>query len=207
MWVATHNGAVIACAVTRQAAIDASAGLLKRELRDAEAVARMAFVGLDPSEVVPPSPPHPSTPHPCATIDFEKAKRRVAERWLPIAEQRIGTTARIVDARCVEYDWGWVIHWEPAEPERGDPRFVNEYHYPFTADRVTGDTGLSRGTFGLERGIIELLQRRPDALRGPYPNGRRHWLTVLDEFAAACAFTPRTPHPVPHTDGQPTGQS
>lgn len=184
MWLATHDGRIIGCAGNRTQVIDLAATMLRDTLADAD------FVGVTLEELLPPIA-SPSTPHPEPTIDFAEAKRRVAERWLPIAERRVGTAVHIVDERCVEYDWGWVVHWRPTEPEKGDPRFVNEYHFPFTADRVTGDTWMSGGTFGIERGIVELLQQRPDDLRGPYPPGRRGWLVALPAFRAAGAFEPR----------------
>jgi hypothetical protein len=122
-------------------------------------------------------------------IDFATAKRLVAEQWLPIAARRVGTAVAVADELCVEYEWGWVVYWRPITPEQGDPRLVNEYHFPFMADRVTGNVGLSGGTFGIERGIVELLQCRPTDLCGPYPPGQQHWLAVLNAFEAAGAFT------------------
>jgi hypothetical protein len=136
-------------------------------------------------------------------IDFATAKRLVGEQWLPIAAQRVGTTVAVVDDLCVEYEWGWVIHWRPTALDEGDPRFVNEYHFPFTADRVTGNVGLSGGTFGIERGIVELLQCRPLELSGPYPSGQQHWLAVYDTFAAAGAFTPIGPVTRGHMQAEP----
>ena len=130
-------------------------------------------------------------------IDFSEAKRRVREKWLPIAAKRVGTGVAVVDELCVAYEWGWVIHWQPIDPEKGDPRFVNEYHFPYTADRVTGSVWLSGGSYGIERGIIELLQQRPVELCGPYPPGRQSWLTVYDAFKSAGAFTPiGSPHSI-----------
>lgn len=126
-------------------------------------------------------------------IDFATAKRLVGEQWLPIAAKQVGTPVAIVDEFSVEYEWGWVIHWRPVAPEQGDSLFVNEYHFPFTADRVTGNVGLSGGTFGIERGIVELLQRRPPELCGPYPPGQHHWLAVYDAFEVTGAFTPVGP--------------
>ena len=107
-------------------------------------------------------------------IDFATAKKLVAEQWLPVAAKRVGTTVAVVDGLCVEYEWGWVVHWCPTAPELGDPRFVNEHHFPFIVDRVTGTVGLSGGTFGIERGIVELLQRRAPESLGRYPMGQQH---------------------------------
>lgn len=138
-------------------------------------------------------------------INFAIAKRLVAEQWLPVAARRVGTAVAVVDGLCVEYEWGWVVHWRPVNPEFGDSRFVNEYHFPFIADRVTGAVGLSGGTFGIERGIVELLQRRSPELCGQYPPGQQHWLAVFDAFDAAGAFIPLSPvaselsHAVPRT--------
>jgi hypothetical protein len=190
MWRLTLNGAVLVCAADRAGAINAAGGLLRRQLDDSTAVRGMRFSGLALSELLPAKPVgfHPG-PLP-SRIDFAEAKRLVAEKWLPIAEKRVGTAVSVVDELCVEYEWGWVIHWRPVEPEKGDPRFVNEYHFPFTADRVTGNTWLSGGTFGIQRGIIELLQQRPPELCGPYPPGEQGWLIVYEAFQAAGAFTP-----------------
>jgi hypothetical protein len=126
-------------------------------------------------------------------IDFAAAKRLIGEQWLPVAAQRVGTAVAVVDELCVEYEWGWVIHWRPVAPEQGDSRFVNEYHFPFLADRVTGYVGLSGGTFGIERGIVELLLRRPLEFSGPYPSGEQHWLEVFAAFEAVGAFVPIGP--------------
>ncbi len=83
-----------------------------------------------------------------------------------------------------------MLHWTPVEPEKGHPRRAYEYHFPYVVDRVTGNTGLSGGTFGIQRGIIELLQERPPELCGPYPPGKQGWLIVYEAFEAAVAFTP-----------------
>lgn len=190
VWQLTLNGAVLACAVDRAGAINTAAGLLRRQLADSAAVAGMRFSGLTPSELLPAVPAEPPADPLPSKIDFAEAKRLVAEKCLPVAAKRVETAVRVVDELCVEYEWGWVIHWRPVEPAKGDPRFVNEYHFPFTADRVTGNIGLSGGTYGIERGIIELLQQRPPELCGPYPPGKQGWLVVYDAFKAAGAFTP-----------------
>jgi hypothetical protein len=196
MWRLTLNGSVLACALDRAGAINAAASLLRQQLADPGAAAGMQFVGLTPSELMPAKPAEPCAGSLPSRIDFAEAKRIVEEQWLPIAERRVGTAVRVVDELCVEYEWGWVVHWRPVEPDKGDPRFVNEYHFPFTVDRVTANTWLSGGTHGIERGIIELLQQRPPELRGRYPPGKQGWLVVYDAFKAAGAFTPI---PVPPT--------
>jgi hypothetical protein len=190
LWRLTLNGSVLVCATDRAGALNAAAGLLRRQLADSAAVAKMQFVGLTPSELLLAREADPA-PRPLPSkIDFAEAKRLVEEQWLPIAAERVGTAVRVVDELCVAYEWGWVIHWRPVESDQGDPRFVHEYHFPFTADRVTGNTGLSGGTFGIERVIIELLQQRPPELCGPYPPGKQGWLVVYEAFKAAGAFIP-----------------
>ncbi|HEX4607061.1 MAG TPA: hypothetical protein VH092_02560 [Urbifossiella sp.] len=121
-WQLTHDGSVIVCAVTRQGAIDSAAVLLNRQLADPDAVAGMRFVGLAPSELLPTKPAEPLPGPLPSKIDFAEAKRLVGEQWLPIAEERVGTAVRVVDELCVEYEWGWVIHWRPAGPP-GSRRF------------------------------------------------------------------------------------
>jgi hypothetical protein len=189
MWQASLDGQTLVCATSRAGVIGGAGGLLRCLLKDPEFVANLQCYGLDVEEMLP-AKPSMANPHPAPTIDFATAKQLVAEQWLPIAEQRVGTVVRIVDEDCIEFEWGWVIYWQPVEPNKGDPRFVNEYHFPFLADRVTGDTGLSGGTKGLQHGIIELLQWRPTELCGPYPPGKQDWLIVYDAFEAAGAFTP-----------------
>jgi hypothetical protein len=190
MWVVTLNGAILACAAHRDGAINAVAALLRERVADPASAARLSFRGLTLPELLP-APTAGPRPEPLPSkIDFVEAKRLVGEQWLPVAAERVGTAVAVVDELCAEYEWGWVVHWRPVAPERGDPRFVSEYHFPFTADRVTGNTWLSGGTHGIERGIIELLQRRPPELCGPYPPGRQGWLVVYEAFEAAGAFTP-----------------
>jgi hypothetical protein len=202
-WQVTRDGNVIACAVTRQGAIDAAATLLHSQLADPVVLAGMQFVGLTTRELLPAKPAEPSPKPLPSKINFTDAKRLVTERWLPLDAKRVGTAVAIADELCLEYEWGWVIYWRPVDPEKGDPRFVNEYHFPYTADRVTGTVELSGGTFGIQRGIVELLQQRPPELCGPYPPGRRHWLAVYNAFEAAGAFTPRGPAIGEQTPAEP----
>jgi hypothetical protein len=190
MWQVTLDGTTVVCALDRAQAIASAGHMLRLQLTDSEFLANLELSGLELHELFPPVA-NIGAPHPPATIDFDEAKRRIEEKWLPIAAQRVGTAVAIIDELCVEYDWGWVIYWKPINPELGKPDFVNEYHFPFTVDRVTGNTGLSGGTYGIERGIVELLQWRPPHLCGPYPPGRTHWLRVYDQFKAAGAFEPR----------------
>jgi hypothetical protein len=190
MWQLTLNGATLVCAANRDGAINAGAGLLRQRLADPAALAAMQFRALTSSELLPAKPVEQRPGSLPSKIDFAEAKRLVGEKWLPMAARRVGTAVAVVDEQCVEYEWGWVIHWRPVEPDKGNPRFVNEYHFPFTADRVTGNTWLSGGTYGIERAIIELLQQRPPELRGQYPPGIQGWLVVYDAFESAGAFTP-----------------
>ena len=94
----------------------------------------MQFRGLAPSEFLPAQPAEPFRGPLPSEIDFAEAKRLVAARWLPIAAEGVRTAVAIVDELCVEYEWGWAVHWRPVEPK--DARFVNRYPYPFLADRV-----------------------------------------------------------------------
>lgn len=59
-WQVTHDGNVIACAVTRQAAINATAGLLRRQLKDPAALAVLSFVGLEVAELLAAPPMDPN---------------------------------------------------------------------------------------------------------------------------------------------------
>lgn len=188
MWIGLVDGNTVACARSRGAIINTLGALLRNELSQGE-VRRIKVTGLTIDELVPQRSSE-STTQLKSLIDFEEAKLRVADRWLPINERRVKTQVAIVDELCIEYEWGWEIHWQPINPDDGDPRFVNEYHFPYLADRVTGTVWLSGGTRGIRRGIIELIQMRPDELRGPYPRGKQGWLTVIDEFEKAGAFEP-----------------
>ncbi len=205
MWQLTLNGVVLVCAADRAGAINAAGGLLRGQLDDPAALHGMQFAGLALSELLPARPADPPPAPLPSSMDFAEARRRVAEKWLPIAAKRIGTAVSVVDELCIEYEWGWVIHWRPVEPDKGDPRFSNEHHFPYTADRVTGNTWLSGGTFGIERGIIELLQQRPPELCGPYPPGKQGWLIVYEAYRAVGAFTPirRPPSVGRGRDGEP----
>ncbi len=135
-------------------------------------------------------------------IDFAAAKQLVAERWLPIAAKRVRSAVAIVDELCVEYEWGWVIHWRPVEPKA--PEFVNKYPHPYLADRVTGETGPGGGTLGINRGIVALLQHRPPELCGPYPPGRQSWYDSSDAFRTAGAFTPLGPAVAKRDEAEPS---
>ncbi|WP_145055626.1 Rossmann-fold NAD(P)-binding domain-containing protein [Lignipirellula cremea] len=189
MWIGLVNGDIAGCARTRDAVVDILGALLRNELDDGTHDGIEA-VGLTIDELAPKRSSPSTVPLP-SLIDFAEAKLRVADQWLPISERRVKTQVEIVDDLCVAYEWGWEIHWRPINPDDGDPRFVNEYHFPYLADRVTGTVWLSGGTRGIRRGIIELLQKRPDELRGPYPPGKQGWLTVVDEFEKAGAFEPQ----------------
>jgi hypothetical protein len=192
-WLLTINGVICGSSVTRDVALGLAAMALRRRFPDPAALAAIEFRGLALTELLPARPTE-SCPLPLPSkIDFAEARQRVAQHWLPTAAARVRTPVTVADELCVEYEWGWVVHWRPIEPEKGDPRFVNEYHFPYLADRVTGNTGLSGGTRGIERGIIELLQQRPPELCGPYPPGAQDWLIVIDAFEAAGAFTPLRP--------------
>ena len=165
----------------------------------ADPTANLSLIGLTRAELLPAKSADPRPARLPSKIDFAEAKRLFGEECRPYCEERVGTAVAVIDEWCVEYEWGWVIHWRPVEPAKGNPRFVNERHFPYTIDRVTGEVGLSGGTHGIERGIIELLQQRPPELRGPYPPGRQCWLVVIREFEAAGAFTPVGPPPSPES--------
>src|SRR4051812_24762814 len=111
LWHVTLNGQTLACAADRAGAINATAGLLRRQLKDPGFVAQVRWFGLELQELLPAKPVERSPRHSAPTTDFAGAKRLVAERCLPFAEERLGTAVRIVDELCVEYEWGWVIHW------------------------------------------------------------------------------------------------
>ena len=60
MWQALYQGQVIACALSRQEAINATAGLLRRQLLDPVTRQSLQFVGLDLVELLSAPPKDPS---------------------------------------------------------------------------------------------------------------------------------------------------
>src|SRR5947207_2399551 len=76
-WQVTHDGSVLACAVERQGAINATAALLRRQLKDPAAVAGLHLVGLELAELLaaPPMDPNWKRKGPRIEVDlFEQAE-------------------------------------------------------------------------------------------------------------------------------------
>ena len=192
LWVVMHNATALVYAAHRDAAIDVAAGALLEVTANPEG---LELHGLSLSELLPAKAADPKPARSPSKIDFAEAKRLAVEDSFEYYEGDMGTAIAVVDELCDEYEWGWVIKWRPVDPEKRTARAMNIPYFPITVDRVTGKVGSSGGTYGIERGIVELLQHRPPELRGPYPPGRQRWLTVLDEFKKAGAFTPLVPRP------------
>ena len=191
LWVVTHNGIALVYAAHRHAAISVAAGALLEVTANPEG---LELHGLTLSELLPARAADPTPARLPSKIDFAEAKRLAAENSFAYYEEEMGTAIAVVDELCDEYEWGWVIRWQPIEPEKRSARAMKKPYFPITVDRVTGNVGHSGGTHGIERGIIELLQQRPPELCGPYPPGHQRWLVVLNEFEKVGAFTPiRTP--------------
>ena len=103
-------------------------------------------------------------------IDFQRAKVLFAAKMLWLAERNVRTPVEIVDEDCVEYEWGWEMHWRPIQPVPNTARELDSrYHFPFFVDRVTANVGFSGGTKGVYYGIACLLQERPEEFCGNYP--------------------------------------
>lgn len=77
-WQVTHDGNVIADAVTRQAAINATAGLLRRNLKDPAKLAALNFVGLDVAELLAARPVDPNWKRKGPRIEVELFERSEA---------------------------------------------------------------------------------------------------------------------------------
>src|SRR4051794_865785 len=91
MWQVTLNGETLACSMDRAGAICATAGLLRRQLTDAEFATQLRLSGLELHELMPAKPVEGRSEPPTPTIDFATAKRLITEKWLPVAEKRVGT--------------------------------------------------------------------------------------------------------------------
>lgn len=187
LWVVTHNGNALVYAPHREVAISVAAGALLEVTAKAEEV---ELRGLTLSELLPARAAESTSERLPSKIDFTEAKRLAKEDSFAYYEAETGSPIAVVDDLCEQYEWGWIIRWRPIETVASPSCPSPKPFFPIPVDRVTGNVGHSGGTHGIERGIIELLQRRPDDLRGPYPTGRQRWLTVLNEFKKAGAFTP-----------------
>lgn len=185
LWVVTHNGVALVYAAHRDAAISVAAGALLDVTANPEG---LELRGLTLSELLPARATDPTPTRLPSKIDFAEAKRLAEEHSFAYYEAEMGTAIVIVDELCDEYEWGWVIRWQPIDAEKRSTSDMKRPYFPITVDRVTGTVGHSGGTHGIERGIIELLQLRPPELCGPYPPGHQRWLVVLNEFKKAGAF-------------------
>lgn len=89
-WQVKQNGSVLACAVTRQGAINAVAALLRRQLKDPAAVAALKFVGFELAEVLLAAPMDPNWKRKGLRIEVELFDQAEAflqtEMVLPVEE-------------------------------------------------------------------------------------------------------------------------
>jgi len=91
-WQVTHDGSVLACAVTRQGAINAAAALLRRQLKDPAAVAGLRFVGLELAELLaaPPMDPNWKRKGPRIEVElFEQAEVYLQTELIPADEAEL----------------------------------------------------------------------------------------------------------------------
>ena len=115
----------------------------------------------------------------------------LAAKQLWLAELKLRNDVEIVNEKSVEYEWGWVMHYRPTAPYSNESRRLDEYQFPFLIDRVTGATGSSGGTKGIQYGIVLLLQKRPEHLCGAYPYTRDdEWFVALPKYQHSGAFEP-----------------
>lgn len=91
-WQVTHDGNVIVCAVTRQAAINATAGLFRRQLKVPAALAGLSFIGLEAAELlaVPPMDPNWKRKEPLIEVElFDQAEGYLQTELVPEDEVRL----------------------------------------------------------------------------------------------------------------------
>ena len=141
VWSVNWNGDRVATSVDEERAIALASNVL-------ECTIEKTLTGLQ-SDCPPASPQLP--------LSFERAKSIVSAQMLWLGEHDRRTIADIVDDKCVEYEWGWEMHWRPTQPYSSDARDLDKYCFPYLIDRVTGTAGSSGGTLGLHYGIILLL--------------------------------------------------
>jgi hypothetical protein len=98
-------------------------------------------------------------------VTTDDAKRLVLDRFSALWESELGVRLVIDDSQTLEYQWGWMLSYRPADPAR-----VPADHWLAAGintaliDRETGQVE-SDGTSGPNLAIIRLLEGRPPALR------------------------------------------
>jgi hypothetical protein len=92
-------------------------------------------------------------------LDFDGAKQVARELWLSAFDDEPGGPKIVLDAKCVEYEWGWQIEWGPSRPDQVPPD-TRRYRRPVLVDRVTGHLQ-TVSTAGPRIAIMKLLERRP----------------------------------------------
>jgi len=124
-------------------------------------------------------------------LSFQQAKNVIQATTFWIKEKQLQTAVEIVDSDCVEYDWGWLMHWAPTEPYSPTARWVDEYHFPTLIDRVTARTQ-PHGTRGLPFAVIMLLRHRMHQPQNIYPilSDWRDWHSMVEPYERLGAFMP-----------------
>jgi hypothetical protein len=92
-------------------------------------------------------------------IDFETAKRRIIETWLPICGEDLMTPAVLLDDKTEEHAWGWVFYWAPADPSKVPENEAKWGYHPLLVDRTNGNVH-PVGTAGMKIAIAQLLWDR-----------------------------------------------
>ena len=98
-------------------------------------------------------------------LDFEAAKRVARDRWLSAFDSEPGGPQVILDAECVEYEWGWLIEWGPSRHDEV-PAEERRYRFPVLVDRFTGYLQ-TVNTAGPRLAIMKLLEQRPPESASP----------------------------------------
>ena len=89
-------------------------------------------------------------------IDYETARQIVISKWLPHKEEELGWPVVVDDEETEEYEWGWVIYYRPAEPERIPKTVARRGYLPLVVDRSNG-LSFPVGTSGLYPAVRKLL--------------------------------------------------
>lgn len=91
-WQVTHNSSVLACAVTRQAVMNAAAALLRQQLKDPGTVAGLKFVGLELADLLGALPMDPNRTRKGPPIEvelFEQAEAYLQTELAPADETEL----------------------------------------------------------------------------------------------------------------------
>jgi hypothetical protein len=100
-------------------------------------------------------------------LDFEGAKQGARERWLFAFDNEPGGPQIVLDDKCEEYEWGWMIYYGPSKPEEIPVEDRRPWGpMPLLVDRVTGSIQ-TVSTSGPNMPIVRLLSRRPASCQSP----------------------------------------